>query len=78
MAGSARPNYWPDFWDIRCERAEHLFGASPNMFGAHEAHRLSSSGEKLFDVVPLTFWLEEGPILNGKAAVVQTVVRRAL
>ncbi|MFB6271755.1 MAG: cyclopropane-fatty-acyl-phospholipid synthase family protein [Salinibacter sp.] len=40
MSDPDRPSSHPDFWDVRYEREEHLFGTSPNAFVAQEAHRL--------------------------------------
>lgn len=40
MPDSERPSSQPDFWDVRYEREEHLFGAAPNAFVAEEARRL--------------------------------------
>lgn len=40
MSDPDRPSSQPDFWDVRYEREEHLFGTSPNAFVAQEAPRL--------------------------------------
>ena len=36
----SRPSSQPDFWDVRYEREDHLFGTGPNEFVKAEAHRL--------------------------------------
>jgi trans-aconitate methyltransferase len=40
VSDSDRPSSQPDFWDVRYEQEEPLFGTSPNAFVAQEAHRL--------------------------------------
>lgn len=45
MSDSDRPSSQPDFWDVRYEREEHLFGTAPNAFVAEEAQRLPSGSE---------------------------------
>lgn len=45
MSDSDRPSSQPDFWDVRYEREEHLFGTAPNAFVVREAHRLPSASE---------------------------------
>jgi len=40
VSESERPSSRPDFWDVRYEREEHLFGTAPNAFVQEEAHRL--------------------------------------
>ena len=45
MSDSERPSSRPDFWDVRYEREEHLFGAAPNGFIVEEAHRLPRESE---------------------------------
>lgn len=45
MTESERPSSRPDFWDVRYEREEHLFGVAPNAFVMEEAHRLPPGSE---------------------------------
>lgn len=45
MADSSRASSHPDFWDVRYEREDHLFGTAPNAFVTEEAHRLPSESE---------------------------------
>jgi len=40
VADSSRPSSQPDFWDVRYEREDHLFGTGPDAFVRSEAHRL--------------------------------------
>jgi len=40
VSDSERASSQPDFWDVRYEREDHLFGTAPNAFVQEEAHRL--------------------------------------
>lgn len=40
-----RASSQPDFWDVRYEREEHLFGTAPNAFVASQADRIPRSAD---------------------------------
>ncbi len=40
VSDSSRPSSHPEFWNVRYERDEPLFGAEPNAFVEEQAHRL--------------------------------------
>jgi SAM-dependent methyltransferase len=42
VSDSERSSSQPDFWNVRYQREDHLFGTAPNAFVADEAHRLPS------------------------------------
>ena len=45
MSDPSRPSSHPEFWNVRYERDETLFGAEPSAFVEGQAHRLSPQSE---------------------------------
>ncbi len=45
MSTSPRASSQPEFWDVRYEREDHLFGTAPNAFVAAEASRISPNSD---------------------------------